>query len=63
MTLQTLSVGENIQVTYRETKTTGAGGSIESADDESEILAAVVCQRSFQYTMSLEVMQVPRLLV
>jgi TonB-linked SusC/RagA family outer membrane protein len=35
-----LSVGENIQATYRETKTTGAGGSIESADDESEILAA-----------------------
>ncbi|MDG1652117.1 MAG: TonB-dependent receptor [Flavobacteriaceae bacterium] len=35
-----LSVGENIQATYRETKTTGGGGSITSADDESEILAA-----------------------
>jgi TonB-linked SusC/RagA family outer membrane protein len=35
-----LTVGENLQATYRETKTTGAGGSIESADDESEILAA-----------------------
>jgi len=35
-----LSIGENIQATYRETKTTGGGGSITSADDESEILAA-----------------------
>ncbi|MDA0985757.1 MAG: SusC/RagA family TonB-linked outer membrane protein [Bacteroidetes bacterium] len=35
-----LSIGENIQATYRETKTIGGGGSIESADDESEILSA-----------------------
>ena len=35
-----LSVGENIQVTYRENKRAGAGGSITSADDESEILSA-----------------------
>lgn len=35
-----LSIGENIQATYRETKTIGGGGSITSADDESEILAA-----------------------
>ena len=35
-----LSVGENIQVTYRENKRAGAGGDITSADDESEILSA-----------------------
>ena len=35
-----LSIGENIQTTYRELKTTGAGGDITSADDESEILSA-----------------------
>jgi len=35
-----LSVGNNTQVTYRQNKSTGAGGSIESADDESQILAA-----------------------
>jgi TonB-linked SusC/RagA family outer membrane protein len=35
-----LSIGENIQATYRQVKTTGAGGNITSADDESEILSA-----------------------
>ena len=35
-----LSIGENIQVTYRENKRAGAGGDITSADDESEILSA-----------------------
>ena len=33
-----LSIGENIQTTYCELKTTGAGGDITSANDESEIL-------------------------
>ena len=35
-----LSIGNNTQVTYRYNLTEGAGGSIESADDESQILAA-----------------------
>jgi TonB-linked SusC/RagA family outer membrane protein len=35
-----LSVGENIQTTYRATQRTGAGGDITTADDESEILSA-----------------------
>jgi len=35
-----LSIGENIQATYRESRSPGAGGGVESADDESEILSA-----------------------
>ena len=35
-----LSFGQNTQVTYRQNKSSGAGGSIESADDESQLLAA-----------------------
>ncbi|MDA0200430.1 MAG: SusC/RagA family TonB-linked outer membrane protein [Bacteroidetes bacterium] len=35
-----LKLGENIQVTYRSAKSPGAGGGVESADDESEILSA-----------------------
>ena len=35
-----LSVGENVQVTYRQSRTVGGGGGITSADDESEILSA-----------------------
>ena len=33
-----LSVGNNTQVTYRQNKSTGAGGSIESADDELSLI-------------------------
>lgn len=35
-----LKFGENIQATYRSSKSPGAGSSVTSADDESEILSA-----------------------
>ncbi len=35
-----IRVGENIQFTYRSSKSPGGGNGIESADDESEILSA-----------------------
>ena len=35
-----LKIGENIQATYRSSKSPGAGGGIATADDESEILSA-----------------------
>ena len=35
-----LKFGENIQATYRSSQSPGAGGSVDSADDESEILSA-----------------------